>query len=181
MPARCSTTAAAGKTFLHQGPYFEQADLDADIEALRAAMTAIRPARDAAEVRAALALRHEVFVVEQRVPVEEEQDRHDATALHLVVVENGEVVATCRLVAGGGTAKLGRVAVAAAARRRGIASALLAEAEVHAGALHARRIALAAQTGALALYERAGYTPYGERFLDAGIEHVMMEKRLVAA
>jgi predicted GNAT family N-acyltransferase len=141
-------------------------------------MTEVRPARDADEVRAALELRHEVFVVEQRVPLEEEVDAHDETALHLVAVDDGEVVATCRVVTEDATAKLGRVAVAARARRRGLASRLIDESEVRARALGARRIALAAQTGALSLYERAGYTPYGERFLDAGIEHLMMEKAL---
>jgi predicted GNAT family N-acyltransferase len=143
-------------------------------------MTEVRPARDADEVRAALALRHEVFVVEQGVPVAEEIDEHDETdALHLVAVdEDGRVVATCRLVAEGDRMKLGRVAVAPAARRRGIASRLLAEGEARAGELGAERIELAAQTDALPLYERAGYAPYGERFMDAGIEHLMMEKHL---
>jgi predicted GNAT family N-acyltransferase len=143
-------------------------------------MTDVRPARDADEVRAALALRHEVFVVEQGVPLAEEIDEHDETdALHLVAVEDdGRVVATARLVAEGETVKLGRVAVAASARRRGIASRLLAEGEARARELRARRIALAAQTDAMALYARAGYAPYGGRFLDAGIEHQMMEKHL---
>jgi predicted GNAT family N-acyltransferase len=141
-------------------------------------MTEVRPARDADEVRAALALRHEVFVVEQGVPLEEEYDRHDETALHLVAVDAGRVIATCRLVGDGDIAKLGRMAVAAPARGRGVASALLAEAEARARAGGARRIALAAQTAVVALYERAGYATYGERFSDAGIEHVMMEKRL---
>jgi predicted GNAT family N-acyltransferase len=141
-------------------------------------MTEVRPAREADEVRAALALRHEVFVVEQKVPLDEEVDEHDETALHLVAVEGGAVVATCRVVLEGSTAKLGRVAVATTARRRGIASRLIDASETHARALGARRIVLAAQTGALALYERAGYAPYGERFLDAGIEHLMMEKAL---
>jgi|1186.fasta_scaffold108388_3 predicted GNAT family N-acyltransferase len=143
-------------------------------------MTEVRPARDADEFRAALALRHEVFVVEQRVPLSEEIDEHDETdALHLVAVDDGRVLGTCRLVAeGGATVKLGRVAVAATARRRGIASRLLAEGEARAAGLGARRIALAAQTDALPLYERAGYAAYGERFMDAGIEHVMMKKDL---
>jgi predicted GNAT family N-acyltransferase len=141
-------------------------------------VTDVRPARDADEVRAALDLRHEVFVVEQRVPVEEEMDEHDATALHLVAVEDGRVVATARLVMEGDTAKVGRVAVAASARRRGIASRLIAACEAEARARGGRRVALAAQTGALALYERAGYVAYGERFMDAGIEHLMMCKPL---
>ena len=98
-----------------------------------------------------------------------------------MAIEDGRVVATCRLVAEGETVKLGRMAVARSARRRGVASALLAEAEARARALGAARIALAAQTGALELYERAGYAGYGERFLDAGIEHLLMEKRLPRA
>jgi predicted GNAT family N-acyltransferase len=136
----------------------------------------VRPARGEAELAAALELRRDVFVVEQGVPLEEEYDEADRHALHLVAVEGARVVATCRLVTAGDTVKVGRVAVAAAARRRGIASSLLAEAEARARDLGARRIALAAQTGALALYERAGYAAYGERFVDAGIDHLMMEK-----
>jgi predicted GNAT family N-acyltransferase len=138
----------------------------------------VRPARDQAEVDAALNLRHTVFVVEQQVPLAEEQDGRDAQALHLVGVQDGRVVATCRVLHDGDTAKLGRMAVAASARRRGIASRLLAAAEAHARTAGAARIALAAQTGALGLYERAGYAARGERFLDAGIEHLMMDKRL---
>jgi predicted GNAT family N-acyltransferase len=141
-------------------------------------VTEVRPARDAAEVRAALDLRHAVFVVEQRVPIDEEMDEHDETALHLVGVEDGRVVATARVVLDGDTAKFGRLAVAPEARRRGIASRLIEASEAYAREHGARRIALAAQTGALPLYERTGYTPYGDRFMDAGIEHLMMEKAL---
>jgi predicted GNAT family N-acyltransferase len=138
----------------------------------------VRPARDGEERSAALALRHEVFVVEQRVPVDDEVDGRDDRALHLVAVEDGAVIATCRLLSDGATATLGRMAVAASARRRGIASTLLHEAEERAREQRAQRLALSAQTGALTLYERAGYTAYGPRFMDAGIEHLMMEKRL---
>jgi predicted GNAT family N-acyltransferase len=141
----------------------------------------VRPAWGTAELAAAFALRREVFVAEQGVPLDQEYDAHDRTALHLVAVEGDEVVATCRLVTDRDTAKVGRVAVAAAARRRGIASRLLREAEEHARALGARRIALAAQTAAIALYERAGYIAYGEPFVDAGIDHLMMEKDLTPA
>jgi ElaA protein len=138
----------------------------------------VRAARDEAEVEAALALREDVFCGEQGVSLADERDGRDAEALHLVAVDSHEVVGTCRLLVAGETVKLGRMAVARAARRRGIASRLLQECEARARALGARRIALSAQTDALALYERAGYESYGERFMDAGIEHLMMEKRL---
>jgi ElaA protein len=138
----------------------------------------VRPARDDEELSAALALRHDVFVVEQHVPVADEVDGRDEGALHLVAVEDAAVLATCRVLRDGATVKLSRVAVAASARRRGIASALLREAEERAREQGAQRLALSAQTDALGLYERAGYRAYGGRFLDAGIEHLMMEKPL---
>ena len=140
-------------------------------------MIEVRRARDD-EVRAARELRHTVFVVEQGVPLADELDGRDGEALHLVALEDGAVVATCRLLSDGATVRLGRLAVAAVARRRGIGSRLLAEAEVQARELGGRRIALAAQTGALAVYERAGFRSCGEPFRDAGIEHLMMEKAL---
>ena len=141
-------------------------------------MTEVRPARDEAEVDAALALRRDVFCGEQGVSLEDELDGRDGEALHLVVVDDGRVVGTCRLLLDDGTLKLGRMAVAPTHRGRGLAAELLAEADARGRELDAGRIALAAQLTARALYERAGYVPYGDVFLDAGIEHVMMAKTL---
>jgi len=78
----------------------------------------VRPARDESEVGAALALRHEVFCVEQGVSLEEELDGRDRDAAHLVVVdEDRAVVGTCRLLVEGSEVKLGRMAVARSRRR----------------------------------------------------------------
>jgi ElaA protein len=138
----------------------------------------VRPARDETEVAAALALREEVFCGEQGVSLADELDGLDDEALHIVAMEDGAIVGTCRLITEDTTVKLGRMAVARPARGRGLAGALLAEADARARDLGAERIALAAQLGAQSMYERAGYAPYGDVFLDAGIEHVMMEKPL---
>jgi predicted GNAT family N-acyltransferase len=138
----------------------------------------VRPTRDDREVAAALVLREEVFVGEQGVSLAEERDGRDEEALHLVVVDEGVVVATCRLLVEGTTVKLGRMAVARTRRGLGLARALITEAEARARALGAERIVLAAQLNAQALYDRAGYDAYGDVFLDAGIEHVMMSKAL---
>jgi predicted GNAT family N-acyltransferase len=138
----------------------------------------VRPTRDDGEVAAALVLREEVFVGEQGVSLAEERDGRDDEALHLVVVDDGVVVATCRLLVEGTTVKLGRMAVARTRRGLGLARALITEAEGRARALGAERMVLAAQLNAQALYDRAGYDAYGDVFLDAGIEHVMMSKAL---
>ena len=62
------------------------------------------------------------------------------------------------------------------ARRRGIASALLERADEETRAAGARRLVLHAQTYARSLYEAAGYEPRGRIFMEAGIEHIAMEK-----
>jgi ElaA protein len=138
----------------------------------------VRPTRDDREVAAALALREEVFCGEQGVSLAEERDGLDEEAVHLVVVDDGAVVATCRLLVEGTTVRLGRMAVARSRRGLGLARLLLTEADARARALGAERIVLAAQLSAQPLYERAGYGAYGDVFLDAGIEHVMMAKAL---
>ncbi len=141
-------------------------------------MTDVRRASGPDEVAAAIALRAAVFVDEQGVPLEEDLDGRDGEALHLVAVaDDGTVVGTCRLLTDGTTLKLGRMAVAPAARRRGLGLRLLELADAEAGASGAERTVLAAQLTALGLYERAGYAARGGVFLDAGIEHVWMEKR----
>jgi ElaA protein len=138
----------------------------------------IRRPRDERDLAAALALREEVFRREQGVTFEGDRDGRDGDALHLVAIED-EVLGTCRmLIEPGGTARFGRLCVRASARGRGVGAALLEAAEREARAAGAIRIGMHAQTDALSLYERAGYTPYGERFDEEGIEHLGMEKQL---
>ena len=138
----------------------------------------IRDTRDRDELDAAFALRQAVFCGEQGVSAEEEFDGRDDDAQHLVAVEGGRVVATCRLLHEGTTTKLGRLAVAAEARRRGIASGRLAYADAIARARGSERIVLHAQTAARSLYESDGYEPRGDVFYEARIEHITMEKAL---
>lgn len=127
-----------------------------------------------------LDLRHRVFCVEQGVPKHEEIDGRDGDAVHLVAVrtEDGRVLGTCRLLFVDRTVQLSRLAVEPEERRRGIATALLRAADREAEAARAKRIVLHAQTYAQQLYSADGYEPRGRNFVEAGIEHVAMEKRL---
>ena len=138
----------------------------------------VRRVRGEAEMTQLLALRHDVFCGEQGVPAREELDGRDSEAIHLVAVVADEVLATCRLLFVGPTVQFSRLAVRPGERRRGIATQLLALADVESRAGGARRLVLHAQTYARSLYEAAGYEPRGKIFMEAGIEHVAMEKVL---
>lgn len=130
------------------------------------------------EMAAALDVRHRVFCEEQGVPKREEIDGRDGDAIHLVAVEDGRVLGTCRLLFVDRTVQFSRLAVDRDARRRGIATRLLQAADAEALAAGARRIVLHAQTYARDLYLADGYEPRGHVFVEAGIEHIAMEKRL---
>ncbi|HET6448895.1 MAG TPA: GNAT family N-acetyltransferase [Conexibacter sp.] len=140
----------------------------------------IRRAAGRAEMDALLDLRHRVFCVEQGVPKREEIDGRDSDAIHLVALrrEDGRVLGTCRLLFVDRTVQLSRLAVEPEVRRQGIATALLHEADHEAVAARAKRIVLHAQTYARELYAADGYEERGRTFVEAGIEHVAMEKRL---
>jgi len=138
----------------------------------------IRRARGGDEMAAVLELRHEVFCVEQGVPEHEELDGRDPEAIHLVAISGGQLLGTCRVLMVGTTAQFSRLAVKASARRRGIATALLDAADNETKEAGGHRVVLHAQTYAKELYEGAGYRPRGRIFIEAGIEHIAMEKEL---
>jgi len=129
---------------------------------------------------AALVLREQVFCEEQGVPRDLELDGLDDAALHLVAVDpaSGEVIGTLRLLRDGEVAKVGRVAVRRDRRRRGVASQMLQHAVERAQAEGCTRARLAAQTGAIGIYEGAGFAVESGTFQEAGIEHVWMGREL---
>ena len=126
-----------------------------------------------------VALRTRVFVDEQGVPPDIEQDDADATAVHAVSRDDdGRVVATGRLLERGGIAVIGRMAADPAVRGRGHGAAVLAELHRQAALRGHREVELHAQLTARGFYERAGYTAVGEENEEAGIRHVTMRRRL---
>jgi predicted GNAT family N-acyltransferase len=150
------------------------------IPAVSEMTTEVRATRDRTEIAAALALREDVFCGEQGVPLEADVDGLDDDAIHVVALDAGAVVGTCRVVLEPpDVGRFGRLCVRCDARRRGLAGALLAEAERQAVAAGARRMVLHAQTSALELYLRAGYAGDGEPFDEEGIEHLKMARELL--
>lgn len=125
-----------------------------------------------------LALRLEVFVDEQNVPFEEEEDGLDGESTHFLAVEGDTVVGTARLRIVHGDGKAERVAVRVAGRRAGVGRALMRAMETEASRLGAERMRLNAQLSAIPFYEALGYTAHGPEFDDAGIPHRAMQRAL---
>lgn len=121
-------------------------------------------------------VRETVFVQEQNVPLDMEWDEDDAAALHALAEDtHGNPVGTGRLTADG---HVGRMAVMKDWRGRGVGAAVLDFLTRAARARGIREIVLNAQVSAIRFYERFGYTVEGEEFMDAGIPHRRMRRRL---
>ena len=128
---------------------------------------------------AALELRSRVFCDEQGVSFEADQDGRDREATHIVAVDDGAVIGTCRLLFRGQVARLGRLAVEPDRRGDGVAAAILREAD-RVAARRRRRVDRAARADLRAARSTRApaTTSYGPTFVEEGIEHVAMEKRL---
>jgi predicted GNAT family N-acyltransferase len=138
----------------------------------------VRAARDEGEIDAAKQLRLRAFSGEQGVSPDREIDELDPEATHIVVVRRGDVVATCRLRFPQGRCKLERMVVEKNLRRMGIGGALLEEAEREALCQGSEEVVLHAQRQVEGFYAACGYAAEGETFLEEGIPHVLMRKRL---
>ena len=133
----------------------------------------------AADMPEVAALRTRVFVLEQGVPAEIEQDEADARAVHVLSRDDsGRVVATGRLLVHGRTAGIGRMAADAGVRGRGHGAAVLAELHHQAVLRGVVDVSLHAQLTARGFYERAGYVAVGEEYEEAGIGHITMRRAL---
>ncbi|WP_284419632.1 MULTISPECIES: GNAT family N-acetyltransferase [unclassified Bradyrhizobium] len=124
------------------------------------------------------ALRRRVFVVEQGIPEDMEIDEHDQDAVHLAAVSNGQVIGTLRIVLYGRTAKIGRMAVSASSRRRGLGRELMEFAAATALRRGVEEIVLSAQLSAREFYHRMGYSEEGPTFDEVGLMHVLMRKNM---
>ena len=131
------------------------------------------------DLDACLAIRFTVFVKEQSVPIEEERDHYDESAIHILATENTTPVGTARIVLVGDVGKIGRVAVLASHRGTGLGAKLIATCLAELRSLSDVKIAkLGSQTHALGFYEKLGFVAEGPEFDDAGIPHRMMSLTL---
>lgn len=121
-------------------------------------------------------IRIDVFVKEQGVPEENEFDDYDLQVPHLVIFQDGEAVATGRIVPyGENTVKIGRIAVKKDKRGLHLGEKIVLELVHKAKEDGAKTIKLGAQTHAVKFYEKCGFIKDGTpEYLEENIPHFDM-------
>ncbi|MBT6177447.1 MAG: GNAT family N-acetyltransferase [Deltaproteobacteria bacterium] len=134
----------------------------------------------------ALSVRRRVFIDEQSVPESIERDEFDQwrsdrdDVLHVVGYLGDRAVAAGRVVmrvASGGVPKIGRIAVLKELRGEGLGVEIMKHLHDLSESRGASSVKLSAQCQALSFYVSLGYEPVGDIYLEANIEHQMMEYR----
>jgi 2-phosphoglycolate phosphatase len=126
-----------------------------------------------------MALRQEVFVIEQRCFYLDADD-YDQGAFHLLgwrqdTLETDRLVAYLRAYPTQEGWKVGRVLVVEKERGRGLGEELMGECHAQLLKLGAQHISLAAQVQVVPFYEKLGYRCLGDIYPDAGIPHQDMK------
>jgi YbgC/YbaW family acyl-CoA thioester hydrolase len=121
-------------------------------------------------------VRTEVFLEEQRIPVEMEWDEADATAVHALARNRlGLPVGTGRLLQHApGVSRIGRMAVNRVLRGSNLGRDVLRALMQAATQRGDHEVLLHAQRTAEGFYARLGFLPRGEPFEEAGIVHIEM-------
>ena len=131
------------------------------------------------EIAAIAQIRTKVFQQEQGVSAELEFDGKDASAIHLLAYLNNKAVGTARIRdIDASTAKIERLAILPEARRQGIGRKLMETALKAIVDRHKSSVIVHAQEYIASLYQQLGFVIVGERFNEAGINHVKMVKQL---
>jgi predicted GNAT family N-acyltransferase/CheY-like chemotaxis protein len=138
----------------------------------------VAPASWEADLAALRAVREQVFLIEQQIPPDEEWDALDAKSHHVLARDrDGRPIGTGRLTA---EYMIGRMAVLAEWRRKGVGEAIMHVLLEQARALRYPAIELHAQSHAIAFYTKLGFETYGDEFDECGIAHRMMRMTLDA-
>ncbi len=120
----------------------------------------------------AFLVRQEVFILEQGVPAELELDEFDSLATHALVYQDARCIGTGRLVnLSAKQAQIGRMAVLAKFRGKGVGKQILRKLVDLAASQGAQRIILHSQVSAISFYEKLGFQAQGDAYDEAGIPH----------
>lgn len=135
----------------------------------------IIPVTNEEQYRQSLAIRTEVFVVEQKVSIELEVDEYEKICEHFLCLNDDEPVATGRLRKKGWLVKFERIATVKKYRGNNYGVVLMRAMQEHAARKYPDLLPyMHAQTSAAGFYDKLGWARIGEKFFEADIEHFAM-------
>ena len=120
-----------------------------------------------------VSIRHDVFVIGQKVPSDIEIDGKDPQCFHVLITIDDTPIATGRMEKDG---HIGRIAVLEAYRGKHYGQKIMKKLEEIAKEEGIKRVYLGSQVHAMEFYSKLGYIPYGEFYFEAKMEHRRMEK-----
>ncbi len=136
----------------------------------------VEPASWQADLADLRAVREQVFLIEQAIPPEEEWDSLDEKSHHVIARDReGHPIGTGRLTP---DHMIGRMAVLAAWRGKGVGEAIMRVLLELARGLRYPSIGLHAQSHAIAFYEKFGFVAHGDEFDECAIAHRTMRLAL---
>lgn len=136
----------------------------------------VRDADYAADFHLLRAVRDAVFINEQQVPLDLERDALDPDCRHVLALDAlGRPLGTGRLTP---QRTIGRMAVIAEWRGKGVGEALLRRLITVAAGQAWPDVSLHAQLGAIGFYRKYGFESYGPEYMEAGIRHQSMRLAL---
>ncbi|MGN1417654.1 MAG: GNAT family N-acetyltransferase [Oscillospiraceae bacterium] len=126
----------------------------------------------------AAAIRREVFIEEQGFI--NEFDDTDKIASHIVLYDNNAPAAVCRVFYSEEHEQyvIGRIAVRREYRGKHLGAEIMRTAENEIRRLGGHTSGLSSQVQAMSFYEKLGYRPIGEQYMDEHCPHIRMEKEL---
>lgn len=119
-----------------------------------------------------------VFVEEQRVPLDREIDAFEKESTHFLGREGHQPIGASRLRITGNQGKLERICILSDYRGQSLGKQMIYHMEQSLKDQNITKAKLNAQTHAISFYERLGYEVVSDEFIDAGIPHQTMIKKL---
>ena len=120
-------------------------------------------------------VRFKVFVDEQNVPEELEIDGFDDDATHALILLDDKAIGTGRILPDG---HIGRVAVLKEYRGQGVGKLIMKILIEWAQDNYLQSLWLSSQWHARGFYIDLNFTCTGEKFEEAGIDHIKMTRKL---
>jgi predicted GNAT family N-acyltransferase len=134
------------------------------------------------DLNKAFHIRKAVFVEEQGVPLEDEFDEFDnlnGQCEHILVYYEEKPVGTGRVRWVDEFGKLERICILDTYRKLGIGKVIITALEEIAQERGAKKVKLHGQTQAEGFYKKLGYQTSSSVFIEDGIPHLLMTKKLL--